>query len=63
MAIAAEVIDIRGKMGVKGVSRCRAKVLEGDEKGKVIVRNVVGPLKVGDIIMLKEAGLDAEGRL
>ena len=62
MGVAAEIIQVRGKLGVKGVSRVRAKVLEGPDKNKVIVRNVVGPLRVGDIIVLKETGIDAEGR-
>lgn len=62
MAVAAEIIQISGKMGVKGVSRVRAKVLDGADTNKVIVRNIVGPVRVGDVIVLKETGLDAEGR-
>ncbi len=61
--IPAEVLDVSGKMGVKGVSRIRARVLEGDDKGKVVVRNVAGPIRPGDIIMLKETGLDSVARL
>lgn len=59
--IPAEIIQIQGKLGIKGVSRVRARVLDGRDKGKVIVRNVVGPLMVGDIIMIKGAELDTEG--
>ena len=60
MTISAEVVSITGKLGIKGVSRVRARVLEGDDKGKIITRNVVGPLKKGDIIILKETGMDSE---
>lgn len=59
--IPAEVIQIQGKLGIKGVSRIRARVMDGKDKGKVIVRNVVGPLTIGDIIMIKGAELDTEG--
>ncbi len=60
MTISAEVVSVAGKLGIKGVSRVRARVLEGDDRGKIITRNVVGPLKKGDIIILKETGMDTE---
>jgi len=60
MPVPAEVIQIQGKLGIKGVSRVRARVLDGREKGRIIVRNVVGPLTKGDVIMIKEAELDSE---
>jgi len=60
MPIPAEIIQIQGKLGIKGVSRARARVLDGRDKGKIVVRNVVGPLTVGDVIMIKEAELDSE---
>jgi small subunit ribosomal protein S28e len=60
MAVAAEVLQVRGVLGVKGVRAVRARVLEGNDKGKMVVRNVVGHVKEGDIIMLKETGMDAE---
>lgn len=54
MSVAAEVIQIGGKLGIKGVSRVKCRVLDGPDKGKVLSRNVVGPIFVGDIILLKE---------
>lgn len=62
MALPAEVIQIGERMGIKGVSRARCRILDGRDKGKVVVRNIVGPLRLGDIIMLKETGMDAESK-
>lgn len=62
MAIPAEVTQIMGVLGVKGVKKVRVRILEGADKGKTLMRNVSGPTRKGDIIMLKETVLDSEGR-
>jgi len=61
MAVAAEIIQIRGKMGVKGVTSVKCKVLEGNDQGKIIARNVAGPVNMGDVILIKETGIDSVG--
>jgi len=63
MPVPAEVIQIRGRLGVKGVSAARCRILEGSEAGRIITRNVVGPLKEGDVIMLKETAIDSAGAM
>lgn len=60
--VPAEIVNIVGKMGVKGVSRVRCKVLEGIDKGKIVTRNVVGYVQKGDILILKETQMDTESR-
>ena len=62
MAIPAEVIMVGDKMGVKGVSRVRCKIIDGRETGKIVVRNIVGPIKLGDVVMLKETSMEAEAK-
>lgn len=61
MPMAAEVLQIQGKLGVKGVSRVRCRVLDGHDKDKIVTRNVVGPVKKGDVIILKETVMDSVG--
>ena len=63
MVVAAEVIQLLEKLGVKGVTKIRCKVLEGRDKGKVLMRNVSGPVSKNDIILLKDTEMDASGRM
>jgi small subunit ribosomal protein S28e len=63
MSTAAEIVQISGKMGIKGVSRVRCRALEGRDQNKVMTRNVIGPVKVGDIILLKETIMDSVSKL
>ena len=60
MTIPAQVVDVGSRMGIKGVSRIRCKILDGRDRDKIVVRNVSGPIKKGDIIMLKETSMEAE---
>ncbi|RLJ07481.1 MAG: 30S ribosomal protein S28e [Candidatus Aenigmatarchaeota archaeon] len=61
--VPAEVIQVIGKLGVKGVSRVRCRLLQETDGPKVLIRNVSGPVKPGDILMLKEIELEAETKL
>jgi len=56
----AQVMEIVGSMGTReGGKQARVKVLSGPDSGKIIRRNVVGPFRLGDILMLKETEIEA----
>ncbi len=56
----AQVMELIGRTGNRGeISQVRCKILEGQDKNKIIRRNVKGPIAVGHILMLRETELEA----
>lgn len=59
--IPSEVKELVGRTGSRGeLTQVMCQILEGRDQNKVIRRNVKGPVRKGDILMLLETEIEAQ---
>jgi len=56
----ARVEEVIGRTGTRGgITQVRCKILDGRDQNKILRRNIRGPVRVGDVLMLRETEIEA----
>jgi small subunit ribosomal protein S28e len=59
--VPAQVVEVLGRTRMRGeAGSVKVRVLDGDDRGRIIRRNVLGPIEVGDMLLLMDSSREAK---